>query len=144
MALHTRGECVGNTAPQLTNGQQAHHISSCICAAMISQFYTVMPPEHVCPCGMQDIRQQRLESDKEMYARRLQRERMEAEQKAAEANKRCPCITVSLCVARIDCLCISVSLCAAHMLCPQHSQPADQKNGRRYVVAAIVCVCLRP
>ncbi len=39
--------------------------------------------------GMQENRQLRLESDKEMYARRLQLERVEAEQKAAEANKRC-------------------------------------------------------
>ena len=38
---------------------------------------------------MQENRQLRLESDKEMYARRLQLERVEAEQKAAEANKRC-------------------------------------------------------
>ena len=39
--------------------------------------------------GMQENRQLRLESDKEMYARRLQLQRVEAEQKAAEANKRC-------------------------------------------------------
>lgn len=38
---------------------------------------------------MQDIRQQRLESDREMYARRLQLAREEAEQKAEEASKRC-------------------------------------------------------
>lgn len=39
--------------------------------------------------GMQENRQLRLESDKEMYARRLQLEREEAAQKAADANKRC-------------------------------------------------------
>ena len=39
--------------------------------------------------GMQENRQLRLESDKELYARRLQLEREEAAQKAAEANKRC-------------------------------------------------------
>lgn len=42
--------------------------------------------------GMQENRQLRLESDKEMYARRLQLERVEAEQKAAEANRRCDCV----------------------------------------------------
>ena len=37
---------------------------------------------------MQAVRQQRLESDKELYARRVQLERDEMQQKAAEANKR--------------------------------------------------------
>ncbi|KAL0026873.1 hypothetical protein WJX77_008203 [Trebouxia sp. C0004] len=38
--------------------------------------------------AIRENRQLRLESDKEMYARRLQLQRVEAEQKAAEANKR--------------------------------------------------------
>lgn len=38
--------------------------------------------------SIQANRQLRLESDKEMYARRLQLERAAAEQKATEANKR--------------------------------------------------------
>lgn len=38
--------------------------------------------------AIRENRQLRLESDKKMYARRLQLERVEAEQKAAEANKR--------------------------------------------------------
>lgn len=42
---------------------------------------------HVC-LSIQANRQLRLESDKEMYARRLQLERAAAEQKATEANKR--------------------------------------------------------
>ena len=37
---------------------------------------------------MQGMRQQRLESDKEMYARRLQLAKVEAQQKAEEASKR--------------------------------------------------------
>ena len=37
---------------------------------------------------MQDIRQQRLESDKDTYARRLQLAQAEAQQKAEDANKR--------------------------------------------------------
>ena len=45
---------------------------------------------------MQDTRQQRLESDKEMYARRIQLERVEAEQKATEAYKRCCSVAVIL------------------------------------------------
>ena len=57
---------------------------------------------------MQDIRQQRLESDKEMYARRLQLAKAEAQQKAEEANKRCceraqpSCVRIPLAQASVN------------------------------------------
>ena len=38
---------------------------------------------------MQEVRQQRLAGDKELYARRLELQRIEAQQKAEEATKRC-------------------------------------------------------
>ena len=46
--------------------------------------------QHEVLLGVQDIRQQRLEGNREMYARRLRLAKEEAQRKAEEANKRYP------------------------------------------------------
>jgi hypothetical protein len=72
--------------------------------------------------GTQENRQLRLEGDKEMYARRLQLERVEAEQKAAEANKRCaldktqtccllPCLKQHIRAVAVAVFAVCVGLC---------------------------------
>ena len=88
---------------------------------------------------MQGVRQQRLESDKEMYARRLQLAKAEAQQKAEEASKRYheyPCPSPPMPSPPMP------SPPLPHVLC-QYLSPAKSQLTAYYPVAALPQIKLK-